>query len=154
METKTPFDAKVIGWLERGDRAIYVVIAVALIFLLVAAFFFAWTEFFRHVLESPLKSIFALIGETLIALIILEVLGTIINYLKVRTLRLEPFFYIGIIASVRRILAAGPHHGLTETMSLSEFNQYLWDIGLNAGAIVLLTVSFFLFSKQQKAAGP
>ncbi len=151
MEVKPRFNDRVLVWLERGDRGIYTMIAVALIFLLAAAFLFSWTEFFRHVLEAPLKSISALISETLVALIILEVLGTVINYLKVRTIRLEPFFYIGIIASIRRILAAGPHHGFTEEMGPADFQQYLWDIGINSVAIVLLTIALFLFSRQQKA---
>jgi uncharacterized membrane protein (DUF373 family) len=152
MEVPQRFNDRVLVWLERGDRGIYIMIAGALIFLLVAASLFAWIAFFRHVLEAPLKSIFALISETLVALIILEVLGTVINYIKVRTLRLEPFFYIGIIASIRRILVAEPHHGFTEEMGPADFQQYLWDIGINSVAIVLLTVSFFLFSRQQKTA--
>jgi len=127
-------------------------IAFALMFLLGAAFIFSWADFFAHVAKAPMQSVFRLISETLLALIILEVLGTIINYLKVRTLRLEPFFYIGIIASIRRILAAGQHHGLAEPMSGPAFNQYLWDIGVNSGAIALLTISFFLFAKRQKVA--
>lgn len=149
MEEHKDFDKKAIGWLERADLWIYMTIGAAFVFLLVVAFIFSWVDFFKTVSGHPMKSILILVSETLLALIILEILGTVINYLKVHTIQLEPFFYIGIIASIRRILSAGTHHPIGVGVDNAIFQQYLWDVGMNAGVIFLLSLSLFLFSKKK-----
>ncbi len=143
------FSKKGVAFLEKADMWIYMAIGVAFIVLLAAAFIFAWADFFKTVQTAPMKSILVLVSETLLALIILEILGTVINYLKVHTIQLEPFFYIGIIASIRRILSAGTHHPIGVGIDDHAFGQYMWDIGMNAGVIFFLSVALFLFSKKK-----
>lgn len=149
MEDSVEFNKKAIGWLEKAELWIYMAIGGAFVLLLAVAFSFAWFDFFKMVLTSPMKAILTLVSETLLALIILEILGTVINYMKVHTIQIEPFFYIGIIASIRRILAAGTHHPIGAGIEDRLFSQYLFDLGINAGVIFFLSLALFLFAKKK-----
>jgi|Deesub1362B_J571_1020462.scaffolds.fasta_scaffold12235_2 uncharacterized membrane protein (DUF373 family) len=86
-----------------------------------------------------------IINEVLLALIILEILWTVIGFLKDKHFTVAPFLAIGIIASIRRILSievqASIEHPTTET---------LLEIGVNALLILTLVVAYYLSLKIQK----
>ncbi|MFY9268539.1 MAG: phosphate-starvation-inducible PsiE family protein [Candidatus Manganitrophaceae bacterium] len=137
-------------WLERGDRSLYTLIAAAFLVMAGITFIYGWAVFFMTIRSGLLKAVFVLVNEMLLVLIILEMLGTILNYLKVHAILLEPFLHIGIIASIRRILSAGAHHSITEPLVGDALQAYLWDVGINAVVIILLSVALFLFSKGKR----
>ncbi len=144
---------RLIHVMEEADRWFYVLIGLAFVYLAGATFFHAWMTFWNAAVARPTEAIMVLINEMLLILIILELLGTIIHYLKVRAIRLEQFFYIGMIACIRRILAAGSHHSFSGAVDEGPFRQYLLDIGINSVVIVLLAVSLFFFTQQRREGG-
>jgi uncharacterized membrane protein (DUF373 family) len=75
----------------------------------------------------------------------LELFRTIINFLKSRTISLEPFLHVGIIASVRRLLTIGAEITLQGEVSPVRFNQYLLDALVNVGVIVALVLALYLY---------
>ena len=157
MPEKTPIvpidDKKRHGlpvyWLEKADRWFYVLIGLAFIYLAGATFVHAWISFFRGAVQNPVTAIVTLINEMLLILILLELLGTIIHYLKVHVIPLEQFLYIGIIACIRRVLAAGSHHSFGGHIEDSVFWHYVWDIGVNGVLIMLLAISLFFFNQKR-----
>ncbi|HDK81336.1 MAG TPA: hypothetical protein ENH31_02045, partial [Nitrospirae bacterium] len=76
---------------------------VAALLLIVAS---GWILFYAslNALEPTRASMIALVNDVLLALIILELLWTVIRFLKKQKFSLGPFLAIGIIAAVRRIL--------------------------------------------------
>jgi len=145
---------RLVYLLEQADWWFYVLIGVVFIYLAGATFVHSLIIFLRTAVGNPIGSVMLLINEMLLILIILELLGTIITYLKVHEIRLEQFFYIGIIACIRRVLAAGSHHSFSGQMEASVFRQYLWDIGVNGGLILLLSLALFIFSRRPAQATP
>jgi NADH:ubiquinone oxidoreductase subunit 6 (subunit J) len=57
---------------------------------------------------------------------------------------LEPFLYIGIIASTRRILTTGAETAYSENLTHDQFQRYLLDVGLNVMVIVALVFAVYL----------
>ncbi|MBI3357526.1 MAG: phosphate-starvation-inducible PsiE family protein [Nitrospirae bacterium] len=73
----------------------------------------------------------------------LELFRTIINFLKTKVITLEPFLYICVIASTRRILTTGAQISYMEELSDHMFNPYLLDLGANVLVIVALVVAVY-----------
>ncbi len=76
---------------------------VAALLLLTACGFILYYALLNAVHPSR-DSIIHLVNDVLLALIILELLWTVIRFLKKQKFILGPFLAIGIIAAVRRIL--------------------------------------------------
>ena len=142
----TPLSSKVADWLEQGDQWIYIATGVAFLLIGFAIFAYSWVVFYYQLGNGFLAAALGLIHDLLLVLIVMELMRTIITYVKVHTILLEPFLHIGIIAAIRRILTAGAQ--LTAQASDVVFDRYLWDTGINALVIVALGIAVFLFSKK------
>lgn len=101
---------------------------------------------FLNILEPSRYSIIALVNDVLLALIILELLWTVVRFLKKQKFLLGPFLAIGIIAGVRRILLIEAQTSLTEHTPIEK----LYEIGLITVVILILIISYYLSVKAQK----
>jgi uncharacterized membrane protein (DUF373 family) len=99
-----------------------------------------------NLLEPSRSSIIALVNDVLLALIILELLWTVIRFLKKQKFFLGPFLAIGIIAAIRRILLIEAQTSLLEHTPVEK----LYEIGLSATVIIILMVAYYLSVKAQK----
>lgn len=118
---------------------------VAALLLLVACAFI----FYQAVLNitSPSRdSILHLVNDVLLALIILELLWTIIRFLKKQKFILGPFLAIGIIAAVRRILLIEAQTSFMEHVP----PEKLYEIGLSALVIIILMAAYYLSVKSER----
>jgi uncharacterized membrane protein (DUF373 family) len=79
-------------------------------------------------------------------LIIMEVLGTVIHYLKSHATSLRPFLFIGIISATRGILSIGARLSV-EAVSTDEFYHSMIELGVNALAILALGITLRLLGK-------
>jgi len=118
---------------------------VAAVFLLIASGFILYYAFL-NILEPTHLSMIALVNDVLLALIILELLWTVMRFLKKEQFILGPFIAIGIIAAVRRILLIEAQTSLMEHVPVEK----LYEIGLGAVVIITLTVAYYLSVKAQK----
>jgi len=118
---------------------------VAAVFLLIASGFILYYAFL-NILEPTHSSMIALVNDVLLALIILELLWTVMRFLKKEQFILGPFIAIGIIAAVRRILLIEAQTSLMEHVPVEK----LYEIGLGAVVIIILTVAYYLSVKAQK----
>jgi uncharacterized membrane protein (DUF373 family) len=148
-KSEGPFSAKIADWLERADQGIYIATGVAFLLVGCGVFIYSWVTFYLNLDDGFLSAALVLIHDLLLVLIILEIMRTIIAYVKIHTVLLEPFLHIGIIAATRRILTAGAQ--LTSQTTDVFFQRYLWDTGINAMVIVALGIAVFLFSNVRKA---
>lgn len=154
--------------LDRSDSIIYAVVGISFLLASVLALGYTFWQFsvtafieLPHLplLISPTDTVHAsdptqisiaataivdLISGLLLVLIIVEILGTVIHYLKSHTTSLRPFLYIGIISATRSILSIGVKLSVG---SHENFNNAMIELGVSAAVIVALAITIRLLSR-------
>ncbi len=92
------------------------------------------------------------VSDLLLTLIIMEVLGTVVHYLRTRATSLKPFLFIGIISATRGVLAVGARLSVADFQQLSsgnaaEFRYSMIELGVNAGVIIALGLALRLIGR-------
>lgn len=118
---------------------------IAALLLLVACGFILFYAFL-NILDPSRDSVIALVNDVLLALIILELLWTVIRFLKKQQFSLGPFLAIGIIAAIRRILLIEAQTSLMKHTPVEK----LYEIGLSAIVIIILMIAYYLSVKAHK----
>ncbi len=119
-------------------------ILAALLLLVACGFMLFYASL--NIMEPSRSSMIALVNDVLLALIILELLWTVIRFLKKQKFSLGPFLAIGIIAAIRRILLIEAQTSLMEHTPVEK----LYEIGLSAIVIIILMIAYYLSVKAQK----
>ena len=156
--------AQVAQLLEHADALIYAVVGICFILAAVIALGYSFWDFAFKLkeLSNPnnnsdqpgivASAIIKLVSDLLLIIIILEVLGTISEYLRSHVTSLTPFLYIGIISATRGILSIGARLSV-ETVSDKEFTNSMIELGANAGAILALGITLRLLDKHAEEGG-
>lgn len=84
------------------------------------------------------------ISDLLLTLIIMEVLGTVVQYLRNGETSLKPFIFIGIVSATRGILAVGARLSVNPTLTDEVFRDSMIELGVNAAVIIALGVTLHL----------
>ncbi len=92
------------------------------------------------------STIIALVSDLLLVLIIMEVLSTVIEYLKAHVTSLTPFLSIGIISATRGVLSIGARLSVKQVHG-EEFNNSMIELGVNAFAIFALGLTLTLLNR-------
>ncbi len=154
-------------FLESSDSIVYALVGAS---FLVAALFslcYSIVKFIQALFATDatglsLSSVFngantgaALINfvsDLLLTLIIMEVLGTIVHYLRTRATSLKPFLFIGIISATRGVLAVGARLSVQDFQQLvsgnaAGFRYSMIELGVNAGVIIALGLALRLIGR-------
>lgn len=99
-----------------------------------------------NLLEPTRSSVITMVNDVLLSLIILELLWTVIRFLKKQKFILGPFLAIGIIAAIRRILLIEAQTSLMEHTPVEK----LYEIGVSALVIIILMAAYYLYAKSQR----
>ncbi len=140
---------KIVRILEVFDDIVYTAISGFLILISITIFSYAFVNFmvglFQHqpVVHLTLK----VLEDMLLILILLEIIWLVLNYLKSRTLTVEPFLFIGIISGVRKILIIGAHS--IEEISLDKIKIYEFETVISLVVVVALVISLYLIRKSR-----
>ncbi len=118
--------------------------AVAALLLLIACGIILYNSFL-YIINPSVDSMIHLINDVLLALIVLELLWTVIRFLRKQQFTLGPFLSIGVIAAVRRILLI---EAQTSSMTHVPIDK-LYEMGLSAFVVAVLVVSYYLSVKAQ-----
>ncbi len=119
--------------------------SVAALLLLVACSFMLWYAF-ANIFNPTRESIIHLVNDVLLSLIILELLWTVIRFLKKQKFVLGPFLAIGIIAAVRRIMVVEAQTSFMEHAPMDK----LYELALSAAVVLVLMIAYFLAMKAEK----
>ncbi|MFQ5441141.1 MAG: phosphate-starvation-inducible PsiE family protein [Thermodesulfobacteriota bacterium] len=129
-----------------ADYAILIIVAVGIIYLaaqlLFDAFYdavFLWT---RHTIPH-------LLSELMFTLIIMELFRQVHRQINKHRFSLNPFLYIGFIASVRGLLLTQ----MAVTMGDTEWFQGMIQIAIHAGILLVLVVCYILYNKTYTKSG-
>jgi uncharacterized membrane protein (DUF373 family) len=142
-DRKTPkIVCKVRRLLIFADDVVHVLVAIALLASALFMLVFTATNF----AEITVSSILLVINDVLFVLIIMELLWTVIRYLKRQEFSLKPFLAIGIISSLRRILM------LEAQMSMKEHSEVfpLWELGLSTAVVFVLVLAYYMMGNADK----
>ncbi|HEY3994195.1 MAG TPA: phosphate-starvation-inducible PsiE family protein [Ktedonobacteraceae bacterium] len=142
-------------FLENSDSLIYAIVGICFFLAGLFALCYSFWDFgfaMLHLPSGPLttpavaQAIIKLVSDLLLVLIIMEVLGTVIHYLKSHATSLRPFLFIGIISATRGILSIGARLSV-ETVAPDEFYRSMIELGVNALAILALGITLKLLGK-------
>ena len=129
-------------WLVKIDIVFHIVAALLLLIACGFIMFYAMLNIFQPSRDSMIH----LVNDVLLSLIVLELLWTVIRFLKKQKFILGPFLAIGIIAGVRRILLIEAQTSFLEHVPVEK----LYELGLSALIIIVLMAAYYLSVKAQK----
>lgn len=138
--------------LEKSDTLIYAIVGICFLLGALFALGYSFWDFgstilnMHGVISVAAGAIIKLISDLLLVLIIMEVLGTVIHYLKAHATSLRPFLFIGIISATRGILSIGARLSV-ETVSTTDFYHAMIELGVDALAILALGITLKLLGK-------
>ncbi|MEO8969972.1 MAG: phosphate-starvation-inducible PsiE family protein [Ktedonobacteraceae bacterium] len=144
--------------LDRGDSIIYAIVGVCFFLAAIIALGYCFWNFWNTVMQLPSQpasgeagyiadAIVAIISDLLLVLIIMEVMSTVIHYLKSHSTSLRPFLFIGIVSGVRGILSIGARLSVNTSTKPDEFNHAMIELGVNAAVILALGITLKLLGK-------
>jgi uncharacterized membrane protein (DUF373 family) len=93
------------------------------------------------------------INDVLFVVILLELLRTVVAHLETDDFQLNSFLIIGIISAVRHILGVGARITLTGEKTPAEFNHAQIELGVGAGVVLALALSYLLISRAAQMSG-
>lgn len=148
------------NFLDRSDSIIYAIVGIC---FFLGAFFtlgYSFWDFGSSMITIPstvvqdhtipqavvANAIIKLVSDLLLVLIIMEVLGTVIHYLKAHATSLRPFLFIGIVSATRGILSIGARLSV-ETVQKDAFTNSMIELGVNAAVILALGITLKLLGK-------
>lgn len=141
--------------LDHGDTLIYATVGVCFFLGGLVALGYSFWNFAYQLLKAPsinptimVGAIVQLISDLLLVVIIMEVLGTVIHYLKSHVTSLRPFLFIGIISATRGILLIGAKLTVFgSTDRTTNFTNDMIELGVSAGVILALGITIKLLGK-------
>lgn len=129
-------------WLISIDMAFHVFAAVLLLIGCAFTLYYA----ILHLVNPDRNAIFLFINDVLLALIILELLWTVIRFLKKQKFIIGPFLAIGIIAAVRKILLIEAQTSFMDHVP----HDKLIELALFSFIIIILIISYYISVKAQQ----
>ncbi|GCE12700.1 phosphate-starvation-inducible PsiE family protein [Tengunoibacter tsumagoiensis] len=148
VSRSTNFSIHLLGM---GDTIVYGIVGICFFIGALLALVYSFWAFYlllgkAHFEPDKLgQAIVQFVSDLLLVLIIMEVLGTVIHYLRQRATSLRPFLFIGIISATRGILSIGARLSVeSSTITLEDFKHAMIELGVNAGVILALGITIRL----------
>lgn len=135
---------RTIGVMEALDGLGYFTTGLSFLAISMVLFVRAWYVFAIGVGTDAVPAVLGLVHDLLLVIILLELFRTTINFLKTKVITLEPFLYICVIASTRRILTTGAQVSYMDELTDVVFNRYLMELGVNVLVVVILILAIYL----------
>ena len=129
-------------WLEYIDDIILVLVALGIMTLAIILLIESFSDFYYF--ES--HSIPHIISELMFVLILMELFRQVVRQLKRHSFSLSPFFFIGVIASIRGILLVQMRLAIGGGDVWTELLQ----IGIYAVVVLIMAISYYFSSKVEK----
>ncbi len=150
---------------DRADTFIYAIVGICFLIAGILALGYSFWQFsiaaFVILPAQPLQlqpaqaaaAIIDLVSGLLLVLIIMEVLGTVIHYLKSHATSLRPFLFIGIVSATRSILSIGAKLSVGVGKGGSDFYNAMIELGVSAAVILALGITLKLLGRLVEQEG-
>ena len=142
-EKKSPFNVRILRkFLIAADDILHFIVAATL--LACAALILVQT--LPNFFHADTTAILHVLNDVLLALIIMELMWPIVRFLRREAFSINPFLYIGIISSTRRILMIEAEHSMLSRLNEKsaawpEVWPALVELGVNVGIILILALA-------------
>jgi uncharacterized membrane protein (DUF373 family) len=154
-EDEDPLATRFGHLLDRADTLIYIIVGASfLIGALFALFYSFWdlgsqliVAFRTGTLKIIAATVIEFVSGLLLVLIIMEVLSTVIHYLKEHATSLRPFLFIGIISATRSILSVGARLSIGQTSGGEPFINSMLELGVSAVVVLALGITLKLLGR-------
>lgn len=151
-------------FLDQGDSIIYAIVGLCFFLGAIFTLGYSFWDFgstissIQAIVDAAPKSqgvtqqtvvagaIIKLVSDLLLVLIIMEVLGTVIHYLRAHATSLRPFLFIGIVSATRGILSIGARLSV-EQVEGAAFNSAMIELGVSAAVILALGITLKLLGR-------
>jgi uncharacterized membrane protein (DUF373 family) len=138
--------------LDRGDSIVYAIVGICFFLGAFFALGYSFWDFTSNIQKAAAPSdigsaIIKLVSDLLLVLIIMEVLSTVIHYLKSHATSLRPFLFIGIVSATRGILSIGAKLTVEIQPTQQQFTNDMIELGINAAVILALGITLKLLGK-------
>jgi uncharacterized membrane protein (DUF373 family) len=128
--------AMIIG---RIESAIYLIAALFLIIMAIAAFIVVADDLFQFMASGErIDVIYRALNDLLVVLIVVELIQTIAVFIQRHVLNLRPILAAGLTAMIRRVLLFG-----------IEKNVSTEDMAITALIIIVIAVAIYLIGRQK-----
>jgi uncharacterized membrane protein (DUF373 family) len=155
-------------WLDKGDNIIYALVGLGFFLAALIALAYAGYHFYLQLAfptsnhngpqeqGSPLigsdshlwiQAIITLVSDLLLVLIIMEVLSTVLHYLREHITALKPFLFVGIISATRGVLVISARIIVTP-LEGPEFTQAIIELSANTVVILVLGITLRVLGKE------
>lgn len=154
-------------FLESTDSLVYALVGASFLIAALFSLCYSIVKFVFTLIDTPMKisnlsdifigvntgsALINFVSDLLLTLIIMEVLGTVVHYLRTRATSLKPFLFIGIISATRGVLAVGARLSVADFQQLSttnatEFRYSMIELAVNAGVIIALGLALRLIGR-------
>lgn len=136
--------SKVLGYAE---KVLYILVGVGLVVMAALVLYQGAKDLYDLSSSTSITlQVAAVLNDILFAIILLELLSTVVTHLSEGGFQLKPFLIIGIISSVRRILVLGAQLS-TSRISHSMFQRELIELALDGVVALILTVALVTITK-------
>jgi uncharacterized membrane protein (DUF373 family) len=134
-----------------ADDIIHFVVALTLMACAAVIIIRTLPNFFHGGTLSTLH----VVNDVLLSLIVMELMWPIVRFLKRKPFSLNPFLYIGIISSTRRLLMIEAEHSTISALGQQKIEwQDTWpvlaELGINVTIILVLAISLRLICNTGK----
>ena len=129
-------------------------VAIVLLVLAAVVLVRSFIDFFTSQL-SYTQALISAVDGVLVVIILVDIMRTVLTHLEGWGFPFRPFLVIGIIAAVRDILAVSTRLTFSQTATATtspSISQSLFELGTNAGVILVLAVALFLTRGQNVEA--
>lgn len=162
LETKPPEqtshdrEPRFLGFLERGDEFAHLLVSALLLLAALAVLGTSTLDLISDVVKSKITAgnfvanALDYLSSLLFAVILLELLSTLITYIKCKNLEstIKEFLIVGIISSIRKILLVGAHSSLAQGTT-DEFVKESIGTAVTIVGILLLIGGLLLLERRR-----
>src|SRR5579862_6488073 len=133
-----------IDLVQYGVALVLLVLAAVVLVRSFIGFFTSQSDYSQALISA--------VDGVLVVIILVDIMRTVLTHLEGWGFPYRPFLVIGIIAAVRDILAVSTRLTLSASPTGGSITQSLFELGTNAGVILVLAVALFLTRGQNVEA--
>ncbi len=134
------FFCRIIRQLFNLDELVHILVALTLVVIALCMLGHTATYFMEL---NDVHSLLKAVNMVLLVLIVMELLWPVLSFLRKEPFTLNPFIYVCIISSIRRILI------VEAEMSIGHYDHkaYALEIGISVGTIFVMTIVHYIYNK-------
>jgi uncharacterized membrane protein (DUF373 family) len=137
---KASLQSRMVNTVSSGTMVIYLIIAIILLALAFFSLYDIALGFWIMITDNGAEGMLHALHAVLLTIIIVEVLETVLVYLRTYIIQVRPILIAGITAMVRRLL-------FIDTEILTPL--LLWELTLSILAILVLTIAIYVVSRDK-----